>query len=82
MGEQEQETALARLARRERAVNDAVRAADRIILEASRGTVEETNYLTCEVAHAFIAKVQCALFTAVTQRDFLDEVPRKKQANQ
>lgn len=39
------------------AVAKAVQAADRIILEASDGTVEETEYLTMQVMSRFAEKV-------------------------
>jgi len=47
--------------KREIEINDAiakaVEAADRIIMEASDGSVEETNYITAKVLEAFTLKV-------------------------
>ena len=42
--------------RRNKIVEDAVHAADRIILDGSDGSVEETDYLTGEVARKFMEK--------------------------
>ena len=41
---------------REQTVKEAVEAADRIILDGSDGSVEETDYLTAEVARKFMEK--------------------------
>jgi len=43
-------------ARRNKIVEDAVSAADRIILDGSDGSVGETDYLTAEVARKFMEK--------------------------
>jgi len=42
--------------KRQRAIEKAVQAADQIILEASDGSCEETDYLTGEVAFRFLGK--------------------------
>ena len=41
----------------EAAIKNAVEAADRIIMAASDGSCEETDYLTAEIALAFVQKV-------------------------
>jgi len=46
--------------RRQEAINKAIEAADRIILEHSDGSVEETNYLTSAVAVKWAEKVHHA----------------------
>lgn len=43
-------------ARRKKIIEDAVDAADRIIIDGSDGSVEETDYLTGEVARKFMEK--------------------------
>ena len=43
-------------ARRNKIIEDAVNAADRTILDGSDGSVEETDYLTGEVARKFMEK--------------------------
>ncbi len=43
-------------ARRNKIIEDAVNVADRIILDGSDGSVEETDYLTAEVARKFTEK--------------------------
>ncbi len=50
---------------------NAVQAADRIILDGSDGSVEETNWLTSEVAKRFVEKVGIALTSLLTHKDFL-----------
>ena len=42
--------------RRQKIVENAVEAADRIIIDGSDGTTEETDYLTGEVARKFVEK--------------------------
>ncbi len=42
--------------KRQHAIEEAVQAADRIIMEASDGSNEETNYLTGMVALQFVRK--------------------------
>ncbi|MCX6813799.1 MAG: hypothetical protein NT078_01025 [Candidatus Azambacteria bacterium] len=43
-------------ARRNKIIEDAVNAADRIILVGSNDSVKETDYLTAEVARKFMEK--------------------------
>ena len=53
-------------------VGEAVDAADRIILDGSDGSTEETNYLTSEVAAKLVAKALLPLSTAILRRDLED----------
>lgn len=55
--------------RRDQAVNDAVTTADRIILDASDGSNEETNYLTAMVAKKFMEKALLPFQTAIQRKD-------------
>ncbi len=59
----------------------AVAAADRIILDASDGSVEETNWLTGEVARAFVIKALLPFQTAMLKRSMaildLDAIKEK-----
>lgn len=57
---------------RSRIVGEAVDAADRIILDGSDGSTEETNYLTSEVAAKFVAKALLPLSTAIQRKDLED----------
>ena len=50
-------------------VTEAVRAADEIILDGSDGSVEETDWLTYEVAKRFIEKVGIALTSKLSRKD-------------
>lgn len=52
----------------QQAIREAVSAADRIILDASDGSVEETNWLTAMVAHEFSNKVLIALNSPLLRR--------------
>lgn len=69
-------------ARREQAVRNAVMAADRIILDASDGSVEEINYLTGQVALRFAEKVNTALGSALRRKELMERAsslpPRHK----
>lgn len=47
--------------RRQKAIEDAVRVGDRVIMEASMGSVEETDYLTAMVAMRWMEKVTIAV---------------------
>ena len=62
-----------RQAHRERAVQDAVNAADQIILERSDGSVEETDFLTAEVAEKLMEKALNPLRRAMTKKDLEDD---------
>jgi 20S proteasome alpha/beta subunit len=54
---------------REEAINRAVEAADRIILDASDGSCEETNYLTAQVARQFIKKALMPFCRDILKKD-------------
>jgi len=54
---------------RHQVVQKAVEVADRIILDSSDGSVEETNYLTGEVARKFMEKALLPFNTTITRRD-------------
>lgn len=47
--------------RRERLIQKAVEAGDRIICEGANGTVEELNYLTAKVAEKWATKMATAM---------------------
>ena len=55
--------------RRQKAIERAVEAADRIIMDASDGSVEETNYLTGMVAERFVKKANQAFISAMLKKD-------------
>lgn len=50
------------------AVKQAVGAADRVILDASDGSTEETNWLTAQVASKLVEKVEISLGSALLRR--------------
>ena len=50
----------------------AVQAADRIIMNGSDGSVEETNYLTSEVAKSFVEKVNIGISGGIFRKDMSD----------
>lgn len=50
----------------------AVEAADRIVLDASDGSSEETNYLTAVVVMKMITKALMPLYTAMIVKDMED----------
>lgn len=54
---------------RQNVVKKAVDIADRIIMEATDGSAEETNYLTGKVAEAFMSKVLMSLQTQMFKKD-------------
>lgn len=54
---------------RQQIVQKAVGAADRIILDASDGSEEETNWLTAEVAREFNEKVYHVAQAALLHKD-------------
>jgi KTSC domain len=58
--------------KRQKAVERAVSAADRIILDASDGTVEETNFLTSQVAQKFAEKVNMAMAHELRKKELLE----------
>lgn len=55
---------------RQRIVQGAVEAANRIIMDGSDGSVEETDWLTSQVAKRFVEKVDMALNAKLTRRDY------------
>jgi hypothetical protein len=55
--------------RRQRAIEQAVERGDRIILDASDGSCEETNYLTAMVAKKWLEKAFQPLTSAILQID-------------
>jgi hypothetical protein len=57
---------------RSKALQLAMDAADAIILEASDGSVEETNYLTSEIATRFAKKVNSALWSGLMKKELLE----------
>lgn len=57
---------------RRQVIQKAVEAADRIILDGSDGSVEETNYLTSEVARKFMEKALLPHDSAMTHKDLED----------
>lgn len=54
---------------RRKIVDEAVSTADRIILDGSDGSVEETDWLTSEVAKRFVEKVNIAMSAKLARRD-------------
>jgi hypothetical protein len=55
--------------RRQHIIQNAVEAADRIIMDGSNGDVEETDYLTGEVANQFVQKVTGRLQSILLRYD-------------
>jgi len=56
-------------ARRSEIIEEAVEAADRIILDGSDGSVEETDFLTAEVARKFMEKAFHAFSREILRKD-------------
>ena len=56
-------------ARRNEIIENAVQAADRIILDGSDGSVEETDYLTAELARRFMEKALHAFEREILRKD-------------
>jgi len=54
---------------RQKIIQSAVMAADRIILDGSDGSVEETNWLTSQVAKKFVEKVDIAMSSKLLKKD-------------
>jgi len=54
---------------RQQIIPKAVEAADRIILDGSDGSVEETDWFTSEVAKKFVEKVGIAMSAKLTHKD-------------
>jgi hypothetical protein len=57
---------------RNRVIEEAVQAADRIIMDFSNGSIEETNFLTIEVARKFMGKVWISTMTKLLKKDMED----------
>jgi hypothetical protein len=55
--------------KRDKIIENAVNAADRIILDGSDGSSEETNYLTAIVAKRLAEKALLPFQTALQKRD-------------
>ncbi|MFZ3058076.1 MAG: hypothetical protein WA092_03485 [Minisyncoccales bacterium] len=62
---------------REKAVKEAVDAAHRIILDASDGSEEETNYLTAAVAEKLMQSALHPFFAAIMKKDLDDQISGK-----
>lgn len=60
-------------ARRNKIIGDAVNAADKIILDGSDGSVEETDYLTAEVARKFMEKALHPFSRDILSRDIASQ---------
>jgi hypothetical protein len=60
---------LFREVRRQEIIDDAVMAADHIILKGSDGSLEETNFLTAKVAHRFMEKALMPYSHAILKKD-------------
>ena len=54
---------------RRQIIDKAVQAADRTIMDGSDGSVEETNWLTSQVAKRFVEKVDIALTSSLMHKD-------------
>ncbi len=67
--------------RRSKAIQEAVDAADRIILDASDGSTEETNYLTAVVAEKLLWKALLPLRSAMTKKDQTDRFAEYREEN-
>lgn len=65
---------LAREAKRHRAVENAVTAGDRIIMEESDGSAEEIDLLTTEVAHRWAEKAVFAARARLHRKEILDRI--------
>lgn len=66
------EDRLKRETQRQRIVEKAVEAADRIILDGSDGSTEEASYLTAEVASKMMDKVRIPLGSVLYKKDLED----------
>lgn len=54
---------------RQQIIQKAVDSADRIILDGSDGSVEETDWLTSEVAKRFVGKVGISIASKLMRKD-------------
>ena len=54
-------------------ITKAVEAADRIIMEGSDGSIEETNYLTADVASIMVTKAVHPYYSVLLQKDLNEE---------
>lgn len=64
--------------RRQRTINKAVEAANRIILDASDGSEEETNYLTARVAQKLVETALHPFSAAILKKDIDDHNLEKR----
>lgn len=55
--------------KRQQTIEKAVEAAERIILDQSDGSIEETNYLTYKVAESFFMKLGNVVRTTILRKD-------------
>lgn len=62
----------------QKTIEAAVSLADRVILEASDGSVEETDYLTSEVAFKFVEKVNMARRSALSRKQLMENLNEKR----
>ncbi|MFA5072241.1 MAG: hypothetical protein WC511_07895 [Candidatus Pacearchaeota archaeon] len=62
---------------REKAVKEAVDAVYRIILDASDGSEEETNYLTAAVAERLMQTALLPFSAAILKKDLDDQISGK-----
>jgi len=60
--------------RRQRIVENAVQAADKIILDRADGSVEEVDYLTGEVARKFVEKALYPFGRDILEKDMKDDI--------
>ncbi len=58
---------------RQQIINKAVDAADRIILDGSDGSCEETNFLTAEVAKKFMVRAMNPFGMDMMKKDLSDD---------
>jgi|GEM_PF-2251408 len=58
--------------RRQEVIRKAKEAADRIILDGSNGSIEETNYLTAVFAEEMVKTALCPFHAAILKKDMND----------
>ena len=59
--------------RRQEIIEKAVQTADRIIMDGSDGSEEETNFLIARVAEKFLEKAFIPVYQQMRKKDFSDE---------
>lgn len=80
MSSQNDESNVGRESQRYEAVRNAVAAADRIILDGSDGTPEETDYLTAAVSAALADKVKLAAYRQLVAGEVISFVAEQEGA--